>query len=71
MIKLLYNPPTPFHLLPRCEAIRETVYANDTPDTNKQCERKAIVEIDNKKLCMQHAGPIAVRKLIKIEERFL
>lgn len=64
MIKLLKPRPVAKPHLPRCEAVRETVYYNDTPETDRQCSRAAVVQIGRHELCMQHAGPLAVDYLI-------
>lgn len=54
--------------LPQCTATRDTKYASDvSPRTKHRCKRKATVEFDGQYLCMQHAGPLAIEKLIKLE----
>ncbi len=67
MIRMLKPRPLPKKHLPQCTAMRVAVYWCDTPDTNRQCSRQAIVEIDGALLCMQHAGPVALERLIEIE----
>lgn len=50
--------------VPNCEAIRETPYANDTPETDKRCHHLAKYEIDGKKLCQKHAQAVALHLLL-------
>ncbi|WP_445364914.1 hypothetical protein ACJJJB_00135 (plasmid) [Microbulbifer sp. ANSA001] len=52
---------------PQCEAMRETVYYRDTEDTDRRCVRAARVLIGGQRLCMQHAGPIAIGRLVSME----
>ena len=44
--------------LPKCEVIRQTGYANDTPKTDRQCKHRASIEIKGKKMCRKHAGTL-------------
>ena len=50
--------------LPQCGATRSNNYANDTPETDRQCKRRGIVEIDGRYLCQTHAGVVALRILL-------
>ena len=52
-------------LLPQCEVQRKGVYANDTPQTDKQCNFRGIFVIDGANLCRRHAGIIALDILLK------
>lgn len=49
---------------PRCEAIRETRYANDHNDENR-CSRVARYKIGPLKFCTQHAKDMALCILIE------
>ncbi len=49
---------------PQCEARRITKYWKDEQGELPICKRNAIVIIDGKKLCTQHAGAIALTNLV-------
>jgi len=51
--------------LPRCEAVREAAYYNDTAATDKQCKLHAKYELEGKNLCTSHAGQVALSILLK------
>lgn len=46
---------------PQCEAIRKTPYANDKPDTDRQCSWASLYCINGKYLCSKHAGAELLR----------
>ncbi len=50
---------------PRCEAVRETPYANDKADTNFQCKWSSRFKIEGKHLCSKHAAKRALEILLK------
>jgi len=51
--------------MPKCEATTYPIYWWSKQDIDfKPCSRNASVRIDGINLCMQHAGTIAVLKLI-------
>jgi hypothetical protein len=50
--------------LPRCSAMRITVYANDTTSKNR-CRLKAKVMYDGTALCMRHAEMQALIDVLK------
>lgn len=52
-------------VLPRCEAIRTSPYANDTDTTDRQCRWSAKFRIDGRNLCSKHAGPVALEILLR------
>lgn len=47
-----------------CEARREAKYYNDTPETDKQCSRRARYVVDGQKLCLRHAEIRALQILM-------
>ncbi len=54
--------------LPQCEAIRQTNYANDTPERDRQCKWGARYFLNGRYLCKKHAGPEALKILTKETE---
>ncbi len=50
---------------PRCEAIRVSTYASDTPKTDKQCRHNSTFRINRENLCRKHAGQRALDILMK------
>lgn len=54
--------------MPRCESIRQTPYANDKPDTDKQCKWSARYKIDDHHYCSKHAGVAALQILLRGED---
>jgi len=50
----------PVPKLPKCCCTRYTVYANDTPVTNKDCTRNASILVDGEPFCRQHAGMLLI-----------
>ena len=50
--------------LPQCEAIRLNVYANDKPDTSKQCIKTAKYRVGDNCFCSSHAGVAALSILM-------
>lgn len=53
--------------LPQCEAMRENVYANDKPDTDKQCSKSARYRVGEHCFCTSHAGIAALSILMRKE----
>lgn len=51
--------------MPRCDATRDTAYANDTDDTDKQCKHTARYRIDDHCFCTKHAGQAALQILLR------
>lgn len=51
--------------LPQCEAGRQTPYANDTAETDKQCKWSGKYRIDGRKFCSKHAGQAALQILLE------
>jgi len=62
--RVLYKPSVPPDDLPQCEAMRQSPYANDTPETDRQCKWAARYEIDGHYYCSKHAGQVALQKLL-------
>lgn len=65
MIRELYRPVVIPKPTPQCEATRQSPYANDTKDTDKQCKWSSRFEIDGRFYCSKHAGQVALRKLLE------
>lgn len=66
-IKELYRPVVVPKPTPQCEAMRQTPYANDTKDTDKQCKWSSRFEIDGHFYCTKHAGQIALRMMLETQ----
>lgn len=63
-MRVLWKDPVKPNL-PQCEAIRQTPYANDTPERNKQCKWSARYRINGRNLCSKHAGQAALALLVE------
>ena len=50
---------------PRCEAQRTNSYANDTPNTDRQCSHSSRVLIGGRHLCLRHAEIEALKYLME------
>lgn len=50
---------------PRCEAKRQTPYANDTEETGFQCKWSSRYKIEGQYLCTKHAGAKALEILLR------
>ena len=48
-----------------CSALRLGKYANDRPDTDKQCTRRARFRVDGRLYCLRHAEIAALNILLK------
>lgn len=51
--------------VPQCEATRAGNYANDTPDTNRRCQKQARYRVAGKCFCLRHAEIAALDVLLK------
>lgn len=63
-VEVLY---TPAHKpdLPQCDAMRQSAYANDAPETDRRCKWSARYRLNGQNLCSKHAGPVALDILVK------
>lgn len=53
---------------PQCEAVRTSPYANDKPDTDRQCKWSSRYIVGGRYLCSKHAGQEALRILLRAPE---
>lgn len=66
--KVLYVPSVAPVDLPRCEAQRQTNYANDHLSSDRQCKWSARYNINGRLLCKKHAGPEALKILTEMSK---